>query len=56
MAGRASGTEHFDLSLSSHLLGPSILALPRRNDSRWQRDRRRYSLELSPRSSMELRA
>src|SRR5262249_58292365 len=41
MAGRASGTEHFDLSLGSHLLGPIYFGSARAERSRWQRDGRR---------------
>jgi hypothetical protein len=40
--------------LAAIALMPSMLALPRLNGSRWQRDGRRYPLEVAPRSSVEL--
>src|SRR5215831_15060296 len=56
VAGRASGTEHFDLRVAAISLVPSMLALPWLNGSRWRRDGKRYPLEVAPRSSVELRA
>src|SRR5262249_6706179 len=45
----ALNTSIFRLAVIS--LVPSILALPRLNGRRWQRDARRYPLEVPPRSS-----
>src|SRR6266404_3359805 len=39
--------------LAAISLVPSILALPRLKDGRWERDGTRYPLELPPRSSVE---
>jgi hypothetical protein len=39
--------------LAAIALMPSMLALPRLNGSQWQRDGRRYPLEVAPRSSVE---
>src|SRR5262249_26733476 len=41
--------------LAAICLVPSLSALPGLNGSRWQRDGRRYPLEVPPRSSVELR-
>src|SRR5262245_36321645 len=54
VAHLALNTSIFRLAAIS--LVPPILALPGPNGSRWQRDGRRYPLEVPPRSSVELRA